>query len=126
MKYSIYTILYSLQEVNRTLKSGGIFAAIDCDWPPVTKWEAGRAYMRLYDKIKEIEADVPEVRDSFTRYPKKTSGKHCQKRMLFICAGDSVLQYGNLHQVTILQYYFKPRKYADHTEKMPRAHRKSA
>lgn len=60
----------TLREVDRILKNGGVFATVDCDWPPVTKWEAEKAYARLYDRVKEIEAKVPEVRDSFIRYPK--------------------------------------------------------
>lgn len=60
----------TLKEINRILKGGGVFAAIDCDWPPAAKWEAEKAYMRLYDKVKDIESEVPEVRDSFIRYSK--------------------------------------------------------
>ena len=60
----------TLKEVNRILKDRGVFATIDCDWPPVAKWEAEKAYMKLYDKVKDIESEVPEVRDSFIRYSK--------------------------------------------------------
>ena len=60
----------TLKEVNRILKRGGIFATIDCDWPPVTKWKAEQAYMQLYGKVKQLEADIPEIRESFVRYPK--------------------------------------------------------
>jgi SAM-dependent methyltransferase len=31
-------------EVARILRSGGIFAAYDCDWPPTFSWEAEHAY----------------------------------------------------------------------------------
>ena len=60
----------TLNEINRILKNNGIFAAIDCDWPPVAKWEAEKAYARLYGKVLEIEASVPEIKESFIRYPK--------------------------------------------------------
>lgn len=60
----------TLREVNRILKSGGIFATIDCDWPPVAKWEAEKAYMQLYGKVTEIESQNPKIKDSFIRYPK--------------------------------------------------------
>ena len=60
----------TLAEVNRILRPGGVFATIDCDWPPVTDWRAEREYMRLYDLVKRLEREVPEGRDSFVRYPK--------------------------------------------------------
>lgn len=60
----------TLKEVNRILKSGGVFAAIDCDWPPVTLWQAEKAYMSLYGKVREIEKNSPEVKDTFVRYSK--------------------------------------------------------
>ncbi|MDE7303745.1 MAG: class I SAM-dependent methyltransferase [Oscillospiraceae bacterium] len=60
----------TLKEVNRILKDRGVFATIDCDWPPAAKWEAEKAYMTLYDKVNDIESEVPEIRDSFTRYSK--------------------------------------------------------
>jgi SAM-dependent methyltransferase len=31
-------------EVARILRPGGVFAAVDCDWPPAVHWEAERAY----------------------------------------------------------------------------------
>ncbi len=78
----------TLKEVNRILKSGGIFAALDCDWPPVTKWEAEKAYMRLYDKVKEIEAGVPDIKNSFTRYPKEKHLENIIKSGYFIYARE--------------------------------------
>lgn len=60
----------TLKEVNRILKSGGVFATVDCDWPPVAKWEAEKAYMQLYGRLLEIESQVPEVKDTFLRYSK--------------------------------------------------------
>ncbi|MDE6764012.1 MAG: class I SAM-dependent methyltransferase [Oscillospiraceae bacterium] len=60
----------TLKEVNRILKDGGVFATIDCDWPPVVKWEAEKAYMQLYSKVLEIESQIPDIKDSFIRYSK--------------------------------------------------------
>lgn len=60
----------TLKEVNRILKEGGIFAAVDCDWPPVAGWRAEQAYMRLYEKVTDIETNYPDIRDTFLRYPK--------------------------------------------------------
>ncbi len=60
----------TLCEVNRLLKPGGIFATIDCDWPPVVNYRAEKAYMELYTRVKDIEKNVPDVRDTFIRYSK--------------------------------------------------------
>ena len=60
----------TLAEVNRILKDGGVFAAIDCDWPPVSLWQAEKAYEILYDKVKSLEAELPDVKSSFIRYNK--------------------------------------------------------
>lgn len=43
----------TLSEINRILKTGGIFATVDCDWPPVCNWEAELAYNRLSEKVTE-------------------------------------------------------------------------
>lgn len=60
----------TLKEVNRILKSGGVFATIDCDWPPVTLWQAEKAYMTLYRKVKDIEKNSPIINNTFVRYSK--------------------------------------------------------
>ncbi len=61
----------TLREVNRILRDGGVFATVDCDWPPVTLWQAENEYMKLYDKVREIEKTIPDVRNTFVRYEKK-------------------------------------------------------
>lgn len=60
----------TLSEVNRILKSGGIFATVDCDWPPIAGFEAEKAYSELYDYIKTIEREYDDINDTFKRYPK--------------------------------------------------------
>lgn len=60
----------TLDEVDRILKPNGVFVTVDCDWPPVTKWQAEKAYMDLYNRAKQIEANDPELKDSFIRYDK--------------------------------------------------------
>ena len=73
----------TLKEVNRILKQGGVFATIDCDWPPVAKWEAEQAYMQLYDKVKLIEVQRPEIRETFVRYPKDQHLKNIKESGYF-------------------------------------------
>lgn len=73
----------TLAEVNRILKSGGVFATVDCDWPPVTKWQAKKEYMKLYKKVKDIEASVPEIKETFVRYPKDSHLANIKKSGYF-------------------------------------------
>lgn len=60
----------TLKEVNRVLKKGGVFATVDCDWPPVADWKAEKAYKDLFTKVRKIEAENPHVKDTFVRYSK--------------------------------------------------------
>jgi ubiquinone/menaquinone biosynthesis C-methylase UbiE len=44
----------TLQEVKRVLSEGGIFAAYDCDWPPVLNWQLEREYEHLLDLSERL------------------------------------------------------------------------
>ncbi len=86
----------TLKEVNRILKNNGVFAVIDCDWPPITKWEAEKAYIQLYNKVMEIESHVPEIKNSFVRYPKDKhlaniiqSGYFTYAREILFCSSET-------------------------------------
>lgn len=60
----------TLAEVNRILKPGGVFAVVDCDWPPVTDWEVDKAFTDLFSKVKEIENADPQLKGASIRYEK--------------------------------------------------------
>ena len=60
----------TLAEVNRILKPGGVFATIDCDWPPVCDWRAESAYCELMSKVHHIESEHARIRESFRRWDK--------------------------------------------------------
>jgi len=45
----------TLAEVARILRPGGVFAVIDCDWPPTLHCEAELAYKAFMAQIKENE-----------------------------------------------------------------------
>ncbi|MBQ8209592.1 MAG: methyltransferase domain-containing protein [Clostridia bacterium] len=60
----------TFKEVSRVLKGGGVFATVDCDWPPVCDWQTEKAYSELFKKVKKIEAEHPDVKDTFVRYSK--------------------------------------------------------
>lgn len=65
----------TLKEVDRILKQGGVFATVDCDWPPVCDWRAEKAYSALTNAVKNIERQNPDLQDGFIRWDKN---KHLQ------------------------------------------------
>lgn len=57
-------------EVSRMLRTGGVFAAADYDWPPLTpRWEAQAAYHRFMDGIRDLEQRNP-VLDGLVNFEK--------------------------------------------------------
>lgn len=60
----------TLAEINRILRKGGIFAAVDCDWPPVCKANVEIAYMNLFNKVRVIEEENENIRSTFHRWSK--------------------------------------------------------
>lgn len=65
----------TLAEVNRILKPNGVFATIDCDWPPVCSLEAELAYSQLLNKVRFIELENSDIFKTFQRWNKD---KHLQ------------------------------------------------
>lgn len=63
----------TLQEVNRILKPGGIFAVYDCDWPPVCGRQAEEAYNDLKRKLADLANATKGYWESFQRWEK---GEH--------------------------------------------------
>lgn len=47
----------TLDEVNRILRQGGVFATIDCDWPPTINREAEEAYNAFTKHSHEIQQE---------------------------------------------------------------------
>ena len=60
----------TLREVNRILKPGGVFAAYDCDWPPVCDWHAEQAYRGLVSAVKKVIEQYPDLQDSDLKWEK--------------------------------------------------------
>lgn len=44
-------------EIARILKSGGLFAAYDYDWPPTIHWEVEQAYNEVIARFRRIRAE---------------------------------------------------------------------
>ena len=61
----------TLREAGRILKPGGFFATVDCDWPPVCDWRVEKAYLKLRQREQELEAELPDIRNTFVRFPKE-------------------------------------------------------
>ncbi len=60
----------TIKETARILKSGGVFAVYDCDWPAVSNCEAELEYNKLFSKVAEIEAKYPHIKNSTIRWDK--------------------------------------------------------
>jgi SAM-dependent methyltransferase len=57
-------------EASRVLRPGGVFAASDYDWPPITpRWEAQEAYNRFRASLRQLERQYP-VRDGLVNFEK--------------------------------------------------------
>lgn len=42
-------------EIARILRPGGVFAGVDCDWPPLVHWELDAAYTACSERVKSLE-----------------------------------------------------------------------
>ncbi len=83
----------TLREIDRILKPGGVFAAIDYDWPPVAGWRAEREYEKIYGKIREWEERLPDVNASFIRYRKDRHLTHIRDSGYFRYARELVFAH---------------------------------
>ena len=79
----------TLAEVNRILKPGGVFATIDCDWPPVCDWRAESAYCELMSKVHHIESEHARIRESFRRWDKN---EHKKQRLFSLLPGNRLFK----------------------------------
>lgn len=73
-------------EIARILRDGGVFAAIDCDWPPTMNWEAEQAYIehtKTYHRLQE------EIGDS------RTAGRWAKEEHLARIRESGLFRYVN-------------------------------
>jgi len=61
----------TLAETARILRSGGVFAAVDCDWPPVCGWRAEKAFIELIARAEETERSDASLRGRFVKWDKE-------------------------------------------------------
>ena len=60
----------TLKEAVRLLKKGGIFATLDCDWPPVMSPAAEEAYGRLDALARRLSDELPSTQNHILRHQK--------------------------------------------------------
>lgn len=73
----------TLTEANRILTDGGVFAAVDCDWPPVCDWRAEQAYQELISEVERLIATYPAAKDSSRVNPKQQHLENIRRSGLF-------------------------------------------
>ncbi len=56
-------------EIARILRPGGVFAAIDCDWPPLVHWELDAAYAACSRRVEALQKQKG-VYDTVKRWAK--------------------------------------------------------
>ncbi len=80
----------TLCEINRILKRNGMFASVDCDWPPVCGWQAEKAYNDLFKQAELIEQANTGLKDSFRRWDKNNHLKNIEESGYFRFAREIV------------------------------------
>ena len=50
----------TFNEIHRILKTGGVMAAYDCDWPPTSSWEVSYAWKELLRNVEVAEAKLKD------------------------------------------------------------------
>ena len=80
----------TLSEVSRILAPGGVFATVDCDWPPVCGTEAELSYSHLFDAVSRAEAETPALRDASTKWSKDDHLKNIRQSGHFRYARELV------------------------------------
>ena len=80
----------TLREVNRVLKPNGVFATVDCDWPPVCGWQAEKAYNDLFHQVELVEQAHEDLKDSFKRWDKSNHLQNIQESGYFRFAREIV------------------------------------
>jgi len=94
----------TLREVARILKPGAIFAAYDCDWPPVCGSVAVESsYNILEEKEDKIEANDPKYSNSFIQYPKNQHLDNIRKSGYFTFVREIV--FANTENCDADRYY---------------------
>lgn len=83
----------TFREVSRILAPGGVFAAYDYDWPPVTGvWEADQAYEECMEHCRLLESSHGII-DQVRRWDKSTHLRRMQESGCFRYVREVVLSH---------------------------------
>lgn len=83
----------TLREAARIVRSGGVFAAYDCDWPPLTAhWQADAEYEHVIEQILHIEEER-HLSDEVKRWSKSKHLAQLQASDQFRYAREVVLHH---------------------------------
>lgn len=81
----------TFREVGRILRPGGVFAAIDCDWPPtLPDWRAEQAWTDFLKRVHALE-DQHGINKTLPRWPKDGHLKRMQESGIFRHTKDVLL-----------------------------------
>lgn len=73
----------TIPEIARILKTDGVFAAFDCDWPPVCNWKAEQAYEKLFFFLHRMQAENPKTQGHYTHWDKSKHLENLQNSGTF-------------------------------------------
>jgi SAM-dependent methyltransferase len=75
--------LSTFTEAARILREGGVFAAYDYDWPPLTgSWQVGQAWDEVLSRVLDLEREMP-VEKSVTAWDKPGHLKRMRESGMF-------------------------------------------
>ncbi|NGZ76633.1 class I SAM-dependent methyltransferase [Saccharibacillus alkalitolerans] len=80
----------SLAEFARVLRPGGVFAAYDCDWPPVLNADVEAAYGALSDLADLRSAELTPEEERAHKWPKEEHLRQIRESGLFRYAREVV------------------------------------
>ncbi|SMF08248.1 class I SAM-dependent methyltransferase [Paenibacillus barengoltzii] len=83
----------TLQEFARVLRPGGIFAAYDCDWPPVVLPELEQAYVELTKLADQRVSELSETGKEAYKWPKDQHLQQIRKSGLFRYSREIVFHH---------------------------------
>ncbi|WP_068785629.1 class I SAM-dependent methyltransferase [Paenibacillus phocaensis] len=83
----------TLQEFARVLRPGGLFAAYDCDWPPVLSPALDQAYEQLIQLADKRASELSEDGKEAYKWPKDQHLQQIQKSGLFQYSREIVFHH---------------------------------
>jgi SAM-dependent methyltransferase len=80
----------TLAEVDRILKPGGLFAAYDYDWPPLTHWEVELAFDAFMDRVRALRR-THGIRSEQQQWEKDEHAERMRRSSIFRYLREFVL-----------------------------------